>query len=498
MFRSIALGTVLVLSALGAVDFERPAVVPTPASAKWTLDRAVELKDGLPVRFDLVADHKAAPDWFAGRLRSAFGISCTSSVTRVTATAEWPEEGYCLRLDDKGLEIKARGLRGVRYAFQTLRQMAMPRRGTLRVAGWIAPACEIEDQPALKFRGMHLCWFPETDVKTVERCIRLAGYYKMNYVVLENWGTFRSEKYPWLGWKDGTMTKAELARLRAVAADLGVTLVPQLNIFGHASMSRSQSAKHAVLDVSPEYQPLYEPHDGWNWCLSNPEALKVIDGFVAELHEAFGNPPFFHIGCDEANPPSCPECRARDYVELVAANIARVTKLLEKRGARAMMWHDMLLKKGAWGRFYANASHGEERLLGALPKSIVICDWFYNEGVAPEGYPTFNHFMTNGYDVVSSPWESVDGTAAQAKALRALKGFGILGTTWHHVYKGAIRNQFVPVACGAWGDGEVDGRDFKTHWRQVGWDMGVTDYSDCGYVTEQVPRNTNIEIRPGG
>ena len=260
------------------------------------------------------------------------------------------------------------------------------------------------------------------------------------------------------------MTKAEIRRLKAIADDLGVTLVPQFNVFGHASMSRSQSGKHAVLDLNRAYQPLFEPHHGWNWCLSNPEAQRVVDGLVVEMHEAFGNPPYFHIGCDEAHPPSCPTCRAQDYVGLIASNITRVATLLEKRGARAMMWHDMLLKQGAWGRFYANAKNGEEKMLGVLPKSIVICDWFYNEGVSPEGYPTFAHFRKAGYDVLCSPWESVMGTAAQAKAAQAAGALGLLGTTWHHVYKRAIANQFVPTTAGAWGT-EADSYGFIDHWR---------------------------------
>ena len=480
-----------------AVAFEQPHIVPTPAKADWQLDQCVELKPELQVAMSVVDDRQreACADWFRRHAKDAFGVDW--KVTSWTHPSGLKDEKYVLHVSAGNITVGAAGLDGVRYAFQTLRQIAMPKRGTLKVAGWIAPGCTITDGPKMKFRGIHLCWFPETKVSTLERCIRLAGYYKMNTVVLETWGTFRSEKYPWWGWKDGAMTKAEIRRLKAIADDLGVTLVPQFNVFGHASMSRSQSGKHAVLDLNRTYQPIFEPHHGWNWCLSNPEAQRVVDGLVVEMHEAFGNPPYFHIGCDEAHPPSCPTCRAQDYVGLIASNITRVATLLEKRGARAMMWHDMLLKQGAWGRFYANAKNGEEKMLGVLPKSIVICDWFYNEGVSPEGYPTFAHFRKAGYDVLCSPWESVTGTAAQAKAAQAAGALGLLGTTWHHVYKRAIANQFVPTAAGAWGT-EADSYGFIDHWRQMGWDMGVDDYDDCGYVTEQVPRITNIEIKPGG
>ncbi len=486
---------VLVLSSVFA--FEQPRLVPQPVEAKYELKQCVELSADLPVTLTVASEGEraASKEWFARHVREAFGVTLKKVETPAAKSERTYEpEAYALTLAPEGIRVEAAGLAGVRYAFQTLRQMAMPKRGTLKVAGWIAPGCQITDKPKMKFRGIHLCWLPETSNKLIERGIRLAGYYKLNFVVIETWGTFRSEKYPWFGWK-GEMTKAEIRRLKAIAEDLGITLVPQINIFGHATMSRRSGAKHAVLDLSPEYQPLYEPHGGWNWCLTNPEALKVMDEVVTELHEAFGNPPYFHIGCDEADPPSCPTCRSVDYVACVASNITRVATLLEKRGARALMWHDMLLKSGKWHPFWSNAKHGEEKMLGTLPKSIVICDWYYQE-VVKNGYPTFKHFRDAGYDVLTVPWENAAGTMAQAKAAAEAGALGILGTTWHHLYKLTIERQFVPCAAGGWGT-KPDTYGFADHWRQMGWDTKVDHYDDCGVITEQIPRRTNNEIVPG-
>ena len=476
-------------------NFAQPQLVPTPQKATWRLTDCVSLTNGVTVHLNLAGDHALARAWYEEHLKEVFGLTCDVRTLTVARPEGEGEEGYRMVLGGRAIEIGAKGLTGARYAFQTLRQMAIPKRGTMKVEGWIAPACDIRDMPATKFRGIHLCWFPESKVSFIERCIRLAGYYKMNYVVIETWGTFRSEKYPWWGWKTGTMTKAEIARLRGIASDLGVTLVPQFNVFGHATSSRGQSGKHATLDVHPEYQPLYEPRSGWNWCLSNPETCRVIDDLVCEMHEAFGNPPYFHIGCDEAHRPSCPVCRAHDYVDLVASNITRVATLLKSRGARAMMWHDMLLKAGTFRPFYAMANAGEERLLDKLPKSVIICDWYYG-GVVKAGYPTFAHFRKHGYDLLTSPWEIPAATLAQARAAREAGALGVLGTTWHHVYKDSLEREFVPAASGAWGTAS-DTASFKDHWRQMGWDMKVQDYEDTGFVTEQVPSVSNIEYKPG-
>ena len=78
--------------------------------------------------------------------------------------------------------------------------------------------------------------------------IRLAALFKFNTVVIEPWGMFKSERHPWWGWPEAKMTKDEVRRLVAVGRDLGVTLVPQIAAFGHASAasprasSRSRSA----------------------------------------------------------------------------------------------------------------------------------------------------------------------------------------------------------------------------------------------------------------
>lgn len=455
-----------------AVAFEQPRLVPMPQQAEWHLDRCVELTRDLPVVLVSTGTNaEVCANWVRTHAKTAFDtdwriVSRSSGGKAGTVTGD---EEYRLCISETNVVVEAVTLQGVRHAFQTLRQLAVPKRGTPKVEGWIAPACEISDRPKMPFRGVHLCWFRDTEEKTVERCIRLAGYYKLNYVVLEPWGTYRSARYPWWGWQDGTMTREAIVRLKAVADDLGVTLIPQVNVFGHASLSPHSDVRHAVLDAAPECQTLYEPHGGWNWCLSNPAACEVVDGLVAEMHAVFGNPPYFHIGCDEARPPSCPTCRAADYVGLVASNVLRVVDLVERRGARAMVWHDMLLKHGAWGRFNASARTGEEKLLDLLPKSVVICDWYYG-GVSKKGYPTLTHFRRSGHDVVTATWTDIAGAMAQARAAADAQALGVLGTTWKKTDPLAIGDAFISAAAGGWGV-EPENYGFADHWRQMGWDM---------------------------
>ena len=169
------------------------------------------------------------------------------------------DSAYSVNISKKGVEICAKNINGVRYALYSLRQIAIANRNTKEVEKYIVPIGSINDYPAMDFRGMHICWFPETQEFEIERMIRMAAYYKFNYVVLEPWGTYQSKVAPWLNWENPPMTKKVIKRLVAVAKDLGVTLIPQLNIFGHAAYSRSKSGKHSILDLHPQYQPLFEP-----------------------------------------------------------------------------------------------------------------------------------------------------------------------------------------------------------------------------------------------
>jgi len=487
-----------------ALSFAEPFVVPKPD--KVTYDAAVEVRLTAAQTLTVRCADASAVGWVREHMKQWF--ACEPKVVGEAADVALPEEGYRLVAKPDGLLVEAKALQGVRYALYTLRQVAERDSSGATVSYYHLPACAIEDAPALAFRGIHFCWFPELSAAFVEREIRMAAFYKFNCVVLESWGVYRSERHPWYGWADGPMTKETIAHLVAVAKDLGVTLVPQINVFGHASASRSCTGKHAALDVSPERQSLFEPaggwSSGWNWCLSNPAAVEAVRGLVVELHEAFGNPPYFHIGCDEADAPTCANCRATDYAQLVSRHIAGIADLLKARGARAMMWHDMLIRHGdpRWKGFYANGSEETAKLPQLLPKNVIVCDWYY--GSDPGGsaraeerksltgtYPTLDYFAkTCGLDTLTCPWEEATGIRAQTAYAREAGLFGVLETTWHHFGGERFPDMVQVSACGAWGRGERLGRGhFASIWRQCGWDMKARSYKEGGWYDTQVSRD---------
>ena len=409
------------------------------------------------------------------------------------------EDGYRLQVTAESCEIVASGLNGIRNAFKTLRQLAESERGVPKSTCWLLPPVAIEDEPALAFRGIHLCWFPETPIWEIERNIRLAAYYKFNYAVIESWGVIRLESHPEFCWDEFAVDKAEVARLVKLAASLGLTLIPQLNLFGHASSSRGAAGKHMLLDQHPEYISLFEP-DGWTWCITNPYTRQYLKELAIELHDLFGKPPFFHIGCDEAHSAGrCSICW-ENYPEKLKAHLLHFHSIFAKRGTRIMMWHDMLLNEEdpRWKGYIAfgHAADGLGELYQELPKDVVICDWQYyypeNDGKEPD-WPTSRFFKQAGFDVLVCPWLDKRGVKSLGCHAKQEKLFGMLETTWHRC-RGSQRMEtlFLMASNAAWHPDWAPRKDvvyigyLNQHLREVNQDMNVKKYTQFGSVQYQV------------
>ena len=438
---------------------------------------------------------ESAQKWAEKHLKLWYDKFAPEVVLNADTTLDsFGDEEYELTIDQEGVKIKARTMQGVRYALYSVRQIAIADRGKAEVDGWIVPEAKIKDKPQMSFRGVHICWFHETEPWEVERLVRLAAYYKMNYAVIESWGTFKSDVAPWFGWKDGTMTKKAIARLKSIADDLGITLIPQINVFGHATQARSLTGKHAALDLNPKYQPLFEPLAGWNWCLSNPETRKLLQAMIKERYEAFGRPPYFHIGCDEANQPSCPDCISQPYSKLFVDHIKAMNDTISSLGAKTIMWHDMLISwEPRFNGFYTNGTKQTAEGFLELPRDIIVADWYY--GGKQSAYPTLEYFKEKGFSVLTCPWNNTAGIKAQSKYASDVGLMGVLGTLWHHYYGRSLAVIYYTLSNAMWNPyaqindeiGEVNLQLVHTHLRHIGLDMKLKDARHKGTYYDEIP-----------
>ncbi len=431
-------------------------------------------------------------------------------------TGTWGKDAYAMKVTTDAVTISADSREGVLNALKTLRQLAEQERNVKMSPVFEVDPCEIQDAPAMSFRGIHLCWFPENHEWQLERAIRMAAYYKFNYIVLETWGVFPFEKHPWLCWQQPGchISKDTLRRLVRVAREQGVCIIPQFNLLGHASGSRENGGKHVIENQMPQAMSLVEP-DGWTWCISNPETRKVLTDCIDEMIECFGNAGYFHVGCDEARLiGTCRSCRKKNLRSLLKDHLLYFYQHLKDRGIRMMMWHDMLLNQDdpRWNGYIVcgKSEDGLGNLYQDLPRDLIICDWQYgypvDEQQNPPKWPTANFFADEGFDVLMSPAGNLDGIFALSRLAVEKPLMGILETTWAHLDQGMVTS-FAKAGISEWRGGnfeDIQDNDFNTVWapaatcyfhhhlRQIENDMGVREYDAAGRIMNQVPRDVYL------
>lgn len=468
-------------------------LIPKPKNVRLNDDKEVKLDKTLTVNIELGVSDVDAKRKTSDIFGQYFGANPVVNVIQKNAMPKG--EAYTISASGSTLTISAEHFSGIRYAFSTLRQLAEANGGTEKLMYYSIPETMIEDAPAMSFRGLHLCWFPETEAIQIEQYLRWAAYYKFNHVIIEFWGTYPFISHPVLSWQEYKTSTKDIRRLVDISKELGVTLIPQLNIFGHASGSRHGSGKHAILDIHPEYQPLFEP-DGWVWCLSNPATRMVLTDIILETFEAFDNPPYYHIGADEAwGAAECRLCRNSDYDALMADYLKYFHQLLAEKNCRMMMWHDMLISRNddRWKGYVVNGNAKAETLLKSLPKDIVICDWQYSAPRENDIWPTMTYFKEQGFKVLACPWNNVENIKSLGKKADDAQLDGLLCTTWHSPSRNELLNIMMYGAQAAWSKFPYTNPDSMfsmRHLRQIGWDIPIKNYQNCGIYEWQVRPET--------
>lgn len=468
----------------------RARLFPRPRKI-WLSEGFCVLDCGVPVELAGAGDADMVEKAFAGYWNA-------KAIVRHSGGSGLSGEAYRIDVSPGGIRIESGSGSALRYALLTLRQMAEMERGRPGAVRCLLPCCRIEDSPACAFRAIHFCIMPESDPCRIESSIRMAAYCKYNHVILEPWGVFPFQSHPEAGWAEMKWPREAFGHLLRVAEECGITLIPQLNLFGHAAFSRVGSAKHAVLDFHPEWEPLYEP-GGWSYCLSNMETRKILTDLALELFEFFGKPRFFHVGGDESYDfQTCAACAAADPNRLILDHLQHFHDLFAGHGCRIMMWHDMLLMKDdpRWNGCIAFGDGRTRGILEKLPRDIIIADWQYSR--APQDnpdheFPTANYLQECGFDVVLCPWMEAEGAFQAGAQIEKHRLFGLLQTTWNTAYQKNFATMIAAGAIAAW-CGRIDPIRFDDamhvafarNLRHVHRDMGITRYRDAGHANNQV------------
>lgn len=319
-------------------------------------------------------------------------------------------------------------------------QLIIPEELSIGKESLYIPETELNGDPSLKVRMIHLCIFPESTLETIEKAIAYAGFLGFTHVVLEFWGMLRYDVEPSLSW-DRAFTKAQIKPLCQLAHGYGMEVIPMINHLGHAAQSRAAMGRHTVLNQNPRNQLLFEP-DGWTWCVTNPDTKKLLSELRGELIELCGEGEYFHLGCDEAYSfATCPKCKKHEASELLAEYLNEIQAELAKSGRRAIIWHDQLMKRSDCDPNFKEPivvcdplgipAGDTTPAVDLLDKSIIIADWQYD--YTTNINPSTPFFVKKGFDVICCPWYNPKNVRGLCESARSNGAMGVMLTTWHHM-----------------------------------------------------------------
>ena len=274
-----------------------------------------------------------------------------------------PTEGYRIRVTPERIIVEAADDAGFIYAIQSLRQW-----NTGEERGLIFPCVEITDFPRVKWRSFMLDSGRQYQkVSTIKKYIDMASMLKMNYFhwhLTEGLGwRIEIKRYPFLTRigafvgqgpeQQGFYSQEEVKEIIGYAADRGITVVPEIDMPGHAEAALNAYPRLGCFNVAVKV-----PQSGFTqniFCAGKDSTLIFLKNVLDEVCRMFPS-AYIHLGGDEApkgNWDKCPDCRSRiekeklkDSHDLQLWFSARMADYLKQKGRKAIFWGDVIYKDG--------------------------------------------------------------------------------------------------------------------------------------------------------
>ncbi|MGR6328861.1 beta-N-acetylhexosaminidase [Sphingomonas sp. XXL09] len=403
------IGTALLgIAGAATAQTKPPSLVPmpqsvTPAAGRFTIIDAMQV--GTPAGD---AGTAAAARFLLDQVKATRGLTLRSVDTDarirfVRDPAVAGDEAYRLTVTAQRITVAASGDRGLIHGAATLAQLASPDAAFGKPA--VVAGMTIADAPRFAWRGLMVDvarHFQPIDFlyKTVDRMAAV----KLNTLHLhltddQGWRV-EIRKYPKLtsvgGWRTppstggaapaekvgGFYTQEQLRGLVAYAAARGITIVPEIDLPGHATALVAAYPELGILGDRPAVSNqwgimpyLFNP---------NPRGIQFVKDVLDELMTVFPG-TYIHLGGDEAIKDQwqrSPEVQAqmkalgiKDENALQSWMIDQFGGYLESKGRRLIGW--------------------DEILEGGLPQSASVMSWRGEQG----GIDAANQ----GHDVVMSP-----------------------------------------------------------------------------------------------
>lgn len=417
-------------------------IIPQPSSLQSTKGSFVV--NGLTKIYvqKSTRDALRVAEMFSRKLQKATGFSIAVSETEDEKVAENSitfslntkdtdahPEGYQLSVKDKRITLTAAAPAGLFYGYQTLCQLLpaeIESHSPVQGISWTIPGAEIDDKPRYEWRGLHLDvgrhYMP---VEFIKEYIDNMAMHKLNtfhWHLTEDQGwRIEIKKYPKLteigAWRKETLighnrdqphqfdgqryggfyTQDEVKEIVQYAKDRFITVVPEIELPGHATAA---IAAYPELGVTGE-QVEVVTHWGIFPDIFNveDETFTFLEDVLTEVIELFPS-EYIHIGGDEAIKDQwkssesiqqqMKELGLKDEHELQSYFITRIEKFLNSKGRKLIGW--------------------DEILEGGLAPNAAVMSWRGTEGgiaaaksghkvvMSPGSHVYFDHYQADPKD----------------------------------------------------------------------------------------------------
>jgi len=287
------------------------------------------------------------------------------------------QEGYILKITPTIISLSSATVQGLFHGLQSLKQVILTS-SVKKDNGIAVPALKVTDYPRFSWRGMHLdvCrHFMSKD--SVLRYIDFLALYKFNtfhwHLTDDQGWRIEIKKYPELtktgAWRKETIvghnndkprvydgiphggyyTQEEIKEVVEYAADRYITIVPEIEMPGHAQAAIASYPELGVTGKKVEVRKEW----GISPVIFSPseETFRFLEDVLGEVLELFPS-EFIHIGGDEAikdqwkaSPAIQKQIRElglKDEHELQSWFVRRIEKFLSEKGRRLIGWDEIL------------------------------------------------------------------------------------------------------------------------------------------------------------
>ena len=407
--------------------------------------------------------------FYLARLPRTGGLRATLAARGFALAQKLDEEGYVLDVEPGTIVVAAETSAGLFYGVQTLRQLL----DTDADGRVVCPALQIEDHPAMRWRGIHddISRGPVPTLAYMKQQIRTIAEYKLNMYAIYMEGVFDYQSQPLIAPKEGALTAAELQELVAYAARYHVTILPEQQTFGHL---------HQMLRYEA-YADVAERPNGHVLTPVNSRSYDIIKSLYAELLPLLPG-PFVHIGGDETAELGSGQTRALVHKDGLAKvyldHLQRVSEIVKPHGKRMMFWTDIAIN-------YPDS-------LSSLPKELVAMAWDY--APRPSYEALLRPFKAAGLSLFVSPsahnyrhhWPDLDAALVNIRNLardgQKYEALGMLNTTWdddgEELFDATWPAVIFGAAC-AWQAGESSIERFQANWDWAFYRSKGTTFSDA-------------------